>query len=72
MLFVYAPDELKGYLGHPIKNHPHSVARSGKVANDFLEKTRAFYLKCGYDLEARIRDYYTEGDDKVTFRKALK
>jgi len=29
--------------------------------------TRAFYRKCGYDEEARIRDFYKAGDDKVIF-----
>ncbi|MDJ0703391.1 MAG: GNAT family N-acetyltransferase [Leptolyngbyaceae cyanobacterium MO_188.B28] len=38
---------------------------------DSFERTRAFYRKCGYDEEARIRDYYKTGDDKVTFRKVL-
>ena len=36
-----------------------------------FERTRAFYRKHGYDEEARIRDYYRPGDDKVVFRKAL-
>ena len=36
-----------------------------------FEATRAFYRKCGYDEEARIRDYYQEGEDKVVFRRAL-
>ena len=33
--------------------------------------TRTFYWKCGYVEEARIRDYYEDGDDKVIFRKRL-
>lgn len=33
---------------------------------------RAFYRKSGYEEEARIRDFYTEGVDKIIFRKALK
>lgn len=33
--------------------------------------TRKFYAKCGYEEEARIRDYYAAGDDMVLFRKAL-
>ncbi len=33
--------------------------------------TRKFYRKQGYAEEARIRDYWEAGDDKVTFRKAL-
>ncbi|GAB4216055.1 MAG: GNAT family N-acetyltransferase [Roseiflexaceae bacterium] len=35
------------------------------------ERTRRFYLKCGYEQEARIRDFYTAGEDMVIFRKAL-
>jgi ribosomal protein S18 acetylase RimI-like enzyme len=35
------------------------------------EPTRRFYLKHGYDQEARIRDYYSEGDDLIMFRKKL-
>lgn len=36
-----------------------------------FEQTRAFYKKCGYETEARIRDFYAAGDDKVVFRKVL-
>lgn len=38
---------------------------------DSFELTRTFYRKNGYDEEARIRDFYKLGDDKVIFRKAL-
>ncbi len=33
--------------------------------------TREFYVKCGYEAEARIRDYYAPGDDMILFRKML-
>ena len=36
-----------------------------------FELTRKFYKKQGYEEEARIRDYYKPGDDKIIFRKAL-
>lgn len=36
-----------------------------------FERTRAFYHKLGYDEEARIREFYNAGEDKVIFRKAL-
>ena len=36
-----------------------------------FKQTRAFYLKNGYDEEARIREFYKAGDDKIIFRKVL-
>ncbi|MEM7553952.1 MAG: GNAT family N-acetyltransferase [Cyanobacteria bacterium P01_A01_bin.84] len=36
-----------------------------------FELTRKFYRKQGYEEEARIRDFYKAGDDKIIFRKAL-
>lgn len=36
-----------------------------------FEPTRTFYRKNDYEEEARIRDYYEAGDDKIIFRKAL-
>jgi len=33
--------------------------------------TREFYAKCGYEEEARVRDYYAAGEDMVLFRKVL-
>jgi len=34
-----------------------------------FEPTRRFYLGSGYELEARIRDFYSPGDDLVIFTK---
>jgi len=36
-----------------------------------FERTRAFYRKNGYDEEARIREFYRAGEDKIVFRKVL-
>ena len=36
-----------------------------------FEYVRTFYRKSGYDEEARIREFYRAGDDKIIFRKAL-
>lgn len=34
-------------------------------------RTRAFYDRVGYTQEARIRDFYQEGEDKIVFWKRL-
>lgn len=39
---------------------------------DAFDAARRFYIGNGYEQEARIRDYWAEGDDKLTFRKMLK
>jgi ribosomal protein S18 acetylase RimI-like enzyme len=36
-----------------------------------FDRTREFYRRLGYSEEARIRDYYAAGDDKVVFWKTL-
>lgn len=35
------------------------------------ELTRRFYLKHSYEEAARIRDYYSDGDDMVMFRRRI-
>ena len=50
--------------------------RGGRVllietsGQDGFGRQRAFYAGLGYTLEARIRDFYDHGDDKVVFWKA--
>ena len=41
------------------------------VGTPEFEYVRSFYRKSGYDEEARIREFYAEGADKIVFRKAL-
>jgi GNAT superfamily N-acetyltransferase len=35
------------------------------------EPTQKFYLSCGFDQEARIRDYYAPGEDILYFTKDI-
>jgi ribosomal protein S18 acetylase RimI-like enzyme len=36
------------------------------------EPTRRFYIKLHYEQEAKMRDFYAEGDDMIVFRKLIK
>lgn len=36
-----------------------------------FDQARAFYRRMGYVEEARVRDFWGEGDDKITFWKSL-
>ena len=40
-------------------------------SNDEYALTREFYVKNQYTEEARIRDFWASGDDKIIYRKAL-
>ncbi len=40
-------------------------------STDRYARTRDFYRRLGYDEEARIRQFYGPGDDKVVFWKSL-
>ena len=40
-------------------------------ATNMYDGTRRFYAQIGFEEEARIRDFWSNGDDKVTYRKKL-
>ncbi len=51
--------------------HEQSLLIVDTSGTDTFAFARAFYKSCGYELEARIRDFWSPGDDKIIFRKAL-
>ena len=40
-------------------------------SQDSYAKTRLFYKKRGYELVSTIKDFYSIGDDKLTYRKDI-
>ncbi len=74
-----APDSQRGGIGGTLMRHiEETLTNQGErvlivetSSLPELEKARNFYLRQGYDQEARIREFYKAGDDKITFRKSL-
>lgn len=54
-----------------LKGKGQRILIVGTSGSDDFALTRKFYAKNGYEEEARIRDFWADGDDKVVFRKAL-
>jgi len=54
-----------------LREEGHRVIIADTSGKDEFAKTRAFYAKSGYSLEARIRDFWSAGDDKIVFWKTL-
>lgn len=55
-----------------LRESGHRVLIADTSGADEFAQTREFYRKNAYSEEARIRDFWAEGDDKVIFRKSLK
>jgi GNAT superfamily N-acetyltransferase len=64
-------------IGGKLLKHVEDEIRKAKGRVLFIETsslphyglTRQFYLKHGYEQDAVLRDYYSDGDDMVVFRK---
>ena len=68
----------RGIGGKLLKHAEEDIrSRNGRVlfietsSLPHYELTRKFYLKHGYEIAATLRDYYSDGDDMVVFRKKL-
>lgn len=79
LLIAVLPDNQSQGIGAAIMAHVENMLtkRGERVllvetsGLDAFVRTRSFYSRIGYDEEARIREFYQAGEDKVIFRKAL-
>ncbi len=60
-----------GYLEAALRKIHARILIVDTLGTEEFRKTRDFYLKNGFDEEARIRDFYEEGGDKVVFWKRI-
>lgn len=58
-------------LESDLRKEGHRVLIVDTSGTDGFAETREFYRKSGYTEEARIRDFWAAGDDKIVFWKAL-
>ena len=79
LLIAVHPNQQRQGVGAALMHHVEAVleARGERIllvetsGLPAFAGTRAFYQHIGYVEEARIREYYQAGDDKIIFRKAL-
>lgn len=78
MLLISPTEHGKGH-GSALMKHLEEELRTRKQRLMIVETSglpefetaRAFYPKCGFREEARIKDFYEAGDDKIIYTKAL-
>jgi GNAT superfamily N-acetyltransferase len=78
-IFVGKAEQARGLGSRLLRHAEDDVARAGGrlflIETSSLpsyEPTRKFYLKHAYEQAAVVRDFYTDGDDLVIFRKRLR
>lgn len=54
-----------------LRDQGHRVIIADTSGADAYAQTRKFYQQSGYAEEARIRDFWSAGDDKITYWKSL-
>lgn len=62
---------LVAHLETVLKARDQRILIVDTSSGDDFAKTRKFYRNSGYSEEARIRDFWAAGDDKIIFWKAL-
>ena len=75
-----APHIQKKGVGRKLLSHVEDeiASKNGKLiiietsSQHKYEPTRNFYIRTHYIMEARIKDFYSEGDDRLIYVKRLK
>jgi ribosomal protein S18 acetylase RimI-like enzyme len=78
-MIAIAPERQGHGLGGKLLKHieTHLAAQGARIlivdtsSLPEFESTRNFYRKNGYTEEARIREFWKAGDDKIIYRKSL-
>jgi ribosomal protein S18 acetylase RimI-like enzyme len=75
---VHPNHQKKGYGKSLLQHVEQTLADQGErillvetAGTDDFEYVRMFYRNNGYEEEARIREFYASGIDKIVFRKLL-
>ena len=63
--------KLVAHLEHQLRSAGHRILLVETLGTPEYERTRSFYLRNGYVEEARIREFYDVGGDKIVFWKHL-
>ncbi|TRX58431.1 GNAT family N-acetyltransferase [Fulvivirga sp. M361] len=63
--------DMMKYIENLLRENGNRILIVETSGNPEFKLTRAFYNKCNYTKEATIREFYTEGEDKVVFWKKL-
>lgn len=78
MIAVWPDRQRRGCGAAMLQHVEHALRASGQrmllvetSGSLSYERARAFYTKHGFEQEARIRDFYQAGEDKVVFRKVV-
>jgi ribosomal protein S18 acetylase RimI-like enzyme len=80
LYWIVVHDSFRGKgIGRSLIHHVEEILRKNQARKLYIETsstqkyqpTRDFYFSSGYKEEARLKDFYNPGDDKVIYAKYL-
>jgi len=63
--------QMMTYIEDKLRDSNHRILIVETSGDIEYELTREFYKKCNYTLEAVVRSFYSDGEDKIVFWKKL-